>query len=329
LPPRPRQVDGILLTGAADRQTFARQRLRWESIWGAPVFGGLIGCGHIQAILRRLAAGARPSAELCRALAENFVLTVDVEALLALSDAPGWMAEPAQIFRESSAMAGLNVAVAFDAAFGRYFADALDLLELNGARLREFSPLNDPDLPSATDVVYFGCGNVECYAEALAANPCMMSALRRHAQSGGRIYAEGGAAAYLCEQVELEPGRRLQMCGIMPAAARLAPTPAAQQPVEIVLNDNCWLGRANDRLRGYRNARWRMQPTAARCSVGRAPPSQNASALDGFSPAAAAGNSDLLCLGNVIASQVHLNLVAQPHLLKAFALSPSATAAVR
>jgi cobyrinic acid a,c-diamide synthase len=205
-------------------------------------------------------------------------------------------------------MRDVKVAVAFDDAFHRYFTDTLDLLELNGAVLRDFSPLADADLPAGTDVVYLGCGHVERFAAALAANPCMIAALRRHGSGGGRIYAEGGAAGYLCDKIELETGESIPMCGILPAVARHRSHGATPTLVDVSLSEQCWLGAKGYHLRGYRNRHWRMESISPHWSIANRIATERPT-LD----------SDLLCRDNVIASQVHLNLVAQPHLLSSFA----------
>ena len=100
----------------------------------------------------------------------------------------------------------VRVAVAYDDAFHCYFPDTLDMLELRGATVRVFSPLRDESLPPETDIVYLGCGSPQDHAEALAANHCMMTALKEHVCSGRRIYAEGGGLAYLCQHVETADG---------------------------------------------------------------------------------------------------------------------------
>ena len=314
VPPRPANVDGIFLTGASDHETFSQQRLRWETLWNAPVLGGLIGGAHIRAIVDHLPPGSRPSKELVRALGKSIVWTSKIARLLNLAG-PAPQGEATQhLFRPSQAMNKLKVAVAFDDAFHTYFADTLDLLELNGAELRDFSPIADPDLPADTDVVYLGCGHVERFADALAANPCMIAALRRHARDGGRIYAEGGGAAYLCNQVEFDSGECIQMCGVIPAVARCLPVPRPAEFAEISLTNDCWLGRFGDRLRGYRNGRWVMEPMGPHWTLG-----------GNLAARSLATHSEMLGRDHVIASQVHLNLVAQPHLLSSFAASASAT----
>ncbi len=302
LPPRPEQVDGVLLLNIADRGELARQQCRFEALWGVRVLGGLVACPHLSAILERLPPGARPSRELCRALGEALVLRDEVDTLLDLAAPASWARAKPGLFQPIPRMAGLNVAVAYDDAFGNYFPDTLDLLELSGANLRDFSPLSDDGLPNNTDIVYLGCGQVERYASALADNACMIASLRRYAQAGGRVYGEGGAIAYLSHQVELESGMRSPMAGLLPAIARYNHQAGRPTPAEMTVARDCWFAKAGDSLRGYHNSRWRIEPLAPIGSLVREP----------------AQRFDLLRAGNVIASNIHLNLVGQPNLLASF-----------
>jgi cobyrinic acid a,c-diamide synthase len=308
--PRPEKVDGVFLYGLRDRGHFVREAFRWEILWGVPVLGGLADCPHLLAILEHLPRGARPSRELCRALGEALILRNDIDALLPLASR-AWTEPTPRLFRPAPRMSGLTVAVAFDNAFHGYFPDTLDLMELSGAKLVDFSPLHDEELPSGTDIVLLGGGFPERVAEALASNQCMITNLRRHAREGGRIYAEAGGAAYLCHQMELPDGSRLPMCGLLPAIARVNPTPPAATPAELTLASDCCLGLRGDRLRGYRSSSWRLEPLDAIETLAQEP----------------AARFDLVRHKHVIAGQLHLSLVAQPHLLESFLAVPSHSAA--
>jgi cobyrinic acid a,c-diamide synthase len=307
VPQRPTRVDGIWLTNVDSPGQLAYQRYRWETLWGVRVLGALSDAGHLQAIVGRLPAGARPSRELCRALADKLTLFEDVDQLLAGISRPTFETA-AELFAPQQRMAGLNVAVAFDEAFDCYFPDTLDLLELGGATLSDFSPLADEELPPETNIVYLGCGNPQRVAQQLAANHCMISTLRRYARQGGRIYAEGGGLAYLCQQLEFPDGRRVPMTGLIPAIARYEERPKCPSPAEVTLASDCWLGRAGRQLRGYRNSRWRIEPTGPVETLAVQPGSR----------------FDLLRQREVIGSRIHLSLVAQPHLVESFSSTPVA-----
>jgi cobyrinic acid a,c-diamide synthase len=196
----------------------------------------------------------------------------------------------------------LKVAVAYDDAFHCYFPDTLDLLEARGATVCDFSPLREDSLPDDVDVVYLGCGCPEKFADALSENHCMKQSLRSYVETGGRVYAEGGGLAYLCQQMVLPTGRRLPMVGAVPAIAVRSPQPQRPQPAEVTLRDDNWLAERGSRFRGYLNSNWRIQ------SVGP---------LLGLAKEEALHTS-LVGWQRVIGSRLHLNFAAHPAFLRRF-----------
>jgi cobyrinic acid a,c-diamide synthase len=196
----------------------------------------------------------------------------------------------------------LRVAVAYDDAFGGYFPDTLDLLELRGAAIADFSPLADERLPPDTDVVYVGCGHPERFAAQLSKNDCMMLALKSHLCRGRRIYAECGGLAYLCHEIEMPGGHRWPMVGVLPATAHFNPTAAHPTPTEVRLASDTWLGDAGQCWRGYVSARWSLHATTA---------------LDPC--AAAPGNPwDVVKRHQAVGSRVYLNFAAHSELVERF-----------
>ncbi len=116
------------------------------------------------------------------------------------------------------------MAYAQDAAFGGYYPDTLETLEALGAELVEFSPLCDEALPQAVDLVIIGCGFPDRYADELAANLSLISALKHHVCRGHRIYSEGGGTAYLGRYLILGD-RHVPAAGILPVDAVLRRNP--------------------------------------------------------------------------------------------------------
>jgi len=196
----------------------------------------------------------------------------------------------------------VRVAVAYDEAFRCYFPDTLDMLELRGATVRVFSPLRNECLPADTDIVYLGCGAPHEFADELAANQCMLMAVKGHVCSGRRIYAEGGGLAYLCQSIEVPEGKRLPMVGALKAIARRSAVRAAPTPIEVTLGDDSWLGSPGTKLRGYRNTNWQLEPTEP------APPLVEEPDCE----------LDLVRRHQAIGSRIHLNFAAQPSLLSGF-----------
>jgi len=262
LPQRP-AADGLLLDRVSSEAGFYRVQTLLESLWGIPVFGGMEEAEALRAVITSLAPGESPPRWLGEGLGNALARMSDVDRIrrLANSRAFSFRRAPAEVLGQN--WSALRVAIAWDDAFHCYFPETLEMLESRGATLCDFSPLRDERLPEGTDIVYFGCGHPERFAQALSENQCLAAALRQHVCNGLRVYAEGGGLAYLCEQLELPDGRRFAMSGVLPALARQNGHPPAQVPYALELRHSNWLGSAGTRLRGYLNDRWRIVPTGS------------------------------------------------------------------
>lgn len=304
LPERPAQIDGLLLDGVPSPSAAFRLQTSLESLWDVPVLAALGELPRLRAAISRLPCGAVPAIELCRELGnefEQFSRLDLIDSLAVRRDMPRVASTIFQSRARRSAKHRLTVAVAYDPAFNCYFPDTLELFEMQGANVVDFSPLRDEVLPDA-DVVYFGCGHPELYADALAKNHCMLLALRNHIRAGRRVYAEGGGLAYLCQRLETSDGALVPMVGALPAVARLNRQMEPPAPVEATLASHTWLAPAGTRLRGYLNGHWTLEPVGPLASY-----------LAGSDHAL-----DLVGQYQVIGSRLHLNFAAQSHLLQGF-----------
>jgi cobyrinic acid a,c-diamide synthase len=301
LPDRPAGIDGLLLDCVSDGD-FHHFQTSLEALWGVPVLGGLTEMPGVRAVVDHLPSGSRPSKRLCRKIGDELRRHLRLEAILRLAERRGLPACRRQLFAGTAAAKSLNIAVAYDEAFCGYFPDGLDLLEMHGARIRDFSPLRDERLPPDTDLVFLGCGQPESFADELARNCCMQMALRRHFCRGRRIYAEGSGVAYLCRQMVRVDGWRLPMVGLLPAIAWQVPDPTSPRPLEVDLAGNNWLRDGGRRVRGYLDPRWVLQRAGAvtNCVLNDV------------------HRDVIFARHQAIASQMHLNLVGQPQLVQSF-----------
>lgn len=302
LPARPEQADGLFLDRVADLGQSARLTTDIEALWGIPVLGSLEKLPALRAQLARVPRGDRPPLALCHPLGDQFSRSWQPKRIFQIAERDGPPKTSDAPLHRGRAGGKLTLAVAYDEAFNCYFPDTLDLLELQGAAVVDFSPLRDESLPPEADVVYLGCGHPERSASALSENHCMKAALRSHLRAGRRIYGEGGGLAYLCQQMETPGGQLSRMVGILPAAARLKRPPTSPEPVEVTLAQPSWLGDRGARLRGYRNPNWDLEP------VGR---------LAGF-VSEENHRHDLVGSFQAIGSLLHLNFAAQPEFLARF-----------
>ncbi|MBI3837795.1 MAG: hypothetical protein HY288_07660 [Planctomycetia bacterium] len=302
LPDRPQNVEGLLLDRVADVVELCRLETLFESLWNIPVLGWLGPLSGLRALIEGMSPYSQPSLGLCHALGNQLSQHAQLERLYRMAGQRPFPARRAPCREWHLQAPVVQVAVAYDDCFQGYFSDTLDLLELNGAAVCDFSPLRDERLPPGTDVVYIGCGHPELFADELAENDCMMLALKSHLCSGRRMYAECGGLAYLCQQIEMPADRTLPMVGVLPAKAQLnlaAPAPTAS---EITLSSDTWLGPAGACWRGYLNSRWTIEPYGYVESC-----------------AAEAGHEfDIVARNLAIGSRMHLNFAAQPTLLDRF-----------
>lgn len=303
LPARPDAADCLLLDGLSNADQYMSARTNLETLWGIPVIGGLAKNEATRNALQEVRPGTPPPEPLVSRLGDSLAATLDVRALLGLAESrrfPEHAPSSAQFEVESD----LTIAVAYDEVFNCYFPDTLDGLEQQGASLRVFSPMRDERLPEDTDVVYFGCGHPERFAEQLSANHCMLMDIRRHVCSGRRIYAEGGGLAYLCSQIEDSGGERTPMVGALPAIARRNQHPKPVEPAEVSLSRDCWLGPKGTELRGYLNSAWQLEATGSLLKY-----------CEEDSP-----ESSLVGRHRVVGSRMHLNFAALPGFLDRFLL---------
>lgn len=297
-PARPTSIDGVLLDRLPNAGALCRWQTLFESLWGVPVYGALEQLPELREAAASVPASQGPSRQLCSALGAALARHTDPARLLRLASSLEFPYRGLDGTCCRPEAADVHVAVAYDEAFHCYFPDTLDLLELKGATVSDFSPLRDERLPPGTDIVYFGCGRPDIFATQLMGNTCLVAELRDHLCNGRRIYAECGGLAYLSRQIELPDGQVLPMSGVLPVAARMNPKPAPLKPVELALAADCWLGARGERLRGYLNSRWSLQPLE--CGGGLPP------------------ETNLAARHQAIGSRVHLNFAAQPAVLDTF-----------
>ncbi len=143
-------------------------------------------------------------------LAELLEKTLDIDGIISLaqSAAPIEGRGPQLPYIEG----GPVIAVARDEAFCFYYAENLELLKKLGAKLTEFSPLRDMQLPPC-DGLLMGGGYPELHAKALSENSRMRESIRSAIAGGLPTMAECGGFMYLLEEMEDMEGRSYPAAG--------------------------------------------------------------------------------------------------------------------
>nr|WP_238528161.1 cobyrinate a,c-diamide synthase [Pseudodesulfovibrio mercurii] len=144
----------------------------------------------------------------------------------------------------------VTIGLARDDAFCFYYEENLRLLREAGARLIEFSPLNDPHLPEHLDGLYLGGGYPELYVFELGQNTRMRRDIKEFCESGRPVYAECGGFMLLMNDIITGRGR-YAMAGVYPVRAEMNEKFRALGYREITAREATLLGPAGTTARGH------------------------------------------------------------------------------
>ncbi|MCL4477804.1 MAG: cobyrinate a,c-diamide synthase [Deltaproteobacteria bacterium] len=161
-----------------------------------------------------------------------------VESLLPQFESPNASIEPK-----------IRIALAYDKAFCFYYADNLDLLRDAGAEIIRFSPMVDEQVPDA-DVLYIGGGYPEVHAHTLSENKSMFESIRAWVDADKPVYAECGGMMYLSKGIYDFDNRFHRMVDVMPFETKMERSRLHLGYREIILKEDCILGKKDDRLKG-------------------------------------------------------------------------------
>lgn len=192
-------------------------------------------------------------------LAEMAERCLDLDGLAALKANPpqppfckGGSNSPPLPQGEGWGEGNIRIAVASDAAFCFVYQDNLRLLREAGAEITPFSPLEDRALPTDIGGIYLPGGYPELYAEKLAANHAMASAIKNAVAAGMPVYAECGGLIYLTEGIEASQNQpAADFVGIFPVRARMLPKRKALGYRQAELREGTVIGGRGAVCRGH------------------------------------------------------------------------------
>jgi cobyrinic acid a,c-diamide synthase len=289
-------VAGVILNQvASDRH----ERLLRDALVdaGLPVYGVIRRTEGIVTPSRHL--GLIPAAERA-ALAGQAIdrmgaliaASCDLDALLALAaratalPGPAWSPPPATA-RTTPAP---TIAIAGGAAFTFGYTEQAELLEAAGARVAQFDPLRDEDLPEGTAGLVLGGGFPEMHASGLSANGRLRDRVAALAARGAPVAAECAGLLYLARTLDDRP-----MCGVLDVRATMTPKLTLGYRQAVAVTDSV-LARAGEVVRGHEFHR-----TAAVPAAGDQPAWQ-------IGPGAVEGH----VAGSVVASYLHTHWAGHP-----------------
>lgn len=147
---------------------------------------------------------------------------------------------------------GPTIAVARDKAFCFYYQDNIDMLKKIGAKIVEFSPLNDDRLPQDIDGIYFGGGYPEVFAKKLSKKTGLLLEIRKNSLSGMPIYGECGGFMFLCNKLcGTDETQKYSMSGCFDFKVQMSNRLRSLGYREITLKEDTIIGKKGDVLRGH------------------------------------------------------------------------------
>ncbi len=202
-------IVGVILNNIGSGRHGEKARTAIETYTDTPVIGEIPRTEEMKISMRHL--GLIPALEGRRRLDDfdeclggikNIIKEgVDIDALISLAKSTEPLERPEMnIFKAQSPENRPKIGVALDEAFNFYYRDNLELLELAGAELVYFSPVNDGSLPEV-DGLYIGGGYPELFARELEDNVSMRESIEQASSGGLPIYAECGGLMYLTQEI--------------------------------------------------------------------------------------------------------------------------------
>ena len=202
-------IVGVILNNIGSQRHAEKARTAIETYTNIPVIGVIPRNDSMKISMRHL--GLIPALEGRRKVADFDVNLgrikeiikegINIDRFISIANSAQPLEKPQEnIFKERSRENKIKIGVALDEAFNFYYRDNLELLELAGAELVYFSPVNDMTLP-AVDGLYIGGGYPELFTKELEDNDSMRDAIKQVSNDGLPIYAECGGLMYLTREI--------------------------------------------------------------------------------------------------------------------------------
>lgn len=144
-----------------------------------------------------------------------------------------------------------NLALVRDQAFTFYYPENLELLQYQGASIREVSLLKEKILPQDCHGLYIGGGFPEVFAGELSRNESMRESLREAASKGMPIYGECGGFMYLTRGIRDLEGNYYPMAGLFNCEASMGSRRKALGYTLVETRRDNFLSLRGEKTRGH------------------------------------------------------------------------------
>lgn len=204
------KIAGIILNNIGSRRHASKAKEAIEYYTKVPIIGIIQRNDEMMISMRHL--GLIPAIEERRKnpnfmnridLISNIIdENVDIEKIIDISKTAPPIKVPNKTIFKNKEKKDVTIGIALDEAFNFYYNDNLELLKLNGADLKFFSPLHDLKLPKVNGI-YIGGGYPELFASQLEENTSMREDIKMACEENLPIYGECGGLMYLTNRLTI------------------------------------------------------------------------------------------------------------------------------
>jgi len=161
------------------------------------------------------------------------------------------------LYKHENVYKDKRIGIAWDKAFSFYYQGNIDILQRLGAKIVQFSPLQDKKLPDNLDSIFIGGGFPEVFAQQLAENTGFKSSILEYLENHGKCYGECGGFMYLSQGIKNLEGITQDMVGFFPMICEM--TVKLQRFGYIELNVNINEKNYNTRAHEFHHSKMMKQ----------------------------------------------------------------------
>ncbi|OWT32478.1 cobyrinic acid a,c-diamide synthase [Methanobrevibacter sp. 87.7] len=226
-------IQGVILNKVKGKKHYLKTKKAIESLTNTKVIGGIPRNEDIEVLQRHLGLVPALEKETIASNINKWIEVVeeyvDLDALLEImkeysSDSNKSIKENINSIPDSDEFKKPNsnelwkvgnkknvkIGVARDEVFSFYYQECFDALKDNGAKIIDFSPYKDEEIPDV-DGLYIGGGYPELFTKDLEENSSMRKSIYDFYNDKRPIYGECGGLIYLSKSID---GR--SMCNVIP-----------------------------------------------------------------------------------------------------------------
>ncbi|MDR3290665.1 MAG: Ni-sirohydrochlorin a,c-diamide synthase [Methanobrevibacter sp.] len=211
-------IEGVILNKVKGKKHYLKTKESVETLTNTKVIGGIPRDDKIAIEQRHLglvpALEKEKIAKSIETWGEIVEEYIDLDSLIDIMKAFKTPKDTGKLWKVGNKKP-VKIGLAKDEAFNFYYQDNIDALKENNAKIIQFSPLHDENLPDV-DGLYIGGGYPEVFRKELEKNSSIRESILKFHNNGNYIYGECGGLIYLSKSID-----ESKMCDVIPFSSNM------------------------------------------------------------------------------------------------------------